>query len=364
MSNKTLNRSTMSGTLSQNFNNKACEIEIKLLKPFVDEDSTRVFANITRFFEDKGWVRLFRNNKKLITRQLDVFQTNANNKQIPKPALVDTGLTLRLRGESDDLTISSITAADICAKMGAAEDKSGALRRGEFEAPIKNFRHISLLALKDKYPAHEYPELHDALAGLKRSDLREFFRIDCNRNRYVIEFPPEITGLKDKRFIGELILDDVMFVSDPEPTKKQPTVFHHDLEIECEALFKPCDYDRDPNAAKYVTSPLTQDELDMAMGNIRALLLTLTAEDFKPNIISKAERGFNALAPYLDAVGNRLTLNKQPQKKGRIQNAFRLSAEALNDNLKQHHFLARDFGPFLKTRPIAQHNQNYNRYTA
>ena len=312
-------------TLSSHFNERArgaSEVEIKLLVP---DNDRQVFETLESYFTGKGWVRLSRKGNHLLTRQLDTARMN----------LAARGVSLRVRGDCLDDDLDRITTADICVKAGTTTDPSGALRRGEYEARIKRFETVPLNALLRKYPKAEYPELHKALKGIKPEKLKEYFRIDCSRNRYVIELPPEETGLKGKRFVAELIMDDVAFVVDL-PGRALPLIFHYDMEIECEALFEPCDYDTHPDAAKHVSDALTDEETDRALSAIKRHIQTGAGTSLQENFRSKAERGFAERRSLVDAFKKQLLLFS--------------GCEDL------HKRLGRDYGFVLKRHPLATHN--------
>ena len=234
------------GTTAAEFNKRsqrASEVELKFLVPNRDR---AVFQQIEQYFSDRDWIRLSRKNAHLLTRQLDT----------PDRQLLEKGTTLRIRGSCRNDNLREIESSDVCLKTGKTTDASGAIRRGEYEARTRRFTELGLPRLLARYPKEDFPELHDAVKGIRARDLREFFRIDCYRDRYVIELPEEVTGIKGKRFAAELILDDVAYVMDI-PGLKMPLIFYHDLEVECETLFKPCDYDEHPDASKFVSSPMT-----------------------------------------------------------------------------------------------------------
>ncbi|WP_435641251.1 CYTH domain-containing protein [Micavibrio aeruginosavorus] len=341
-----------SPNVKQTFNDlarKVCEVEIKFLVPPPAEKGSGIdrsaFDQIDQYFRDKNWIKLERPGKSLLTRQLDTVDRR----------MYDKGVTLRVRGECENRDLKTVSEADICVKLGKTKDESGAVRRGEFEARIADFEHSDLKPLRSKYPKEHFPEIHAALKGISVRDLREYFRIDCIRTRYVVEIPEEVTGLKGRRFVGELLLDDVAFVLDIPGRKGPPLVFHHDLEIECETLFKACDYDNNPDAKNYVSSPLNKDETNIAMAAVKKAILEATNNRVVINNDSKAERGFKALdreLPNLESV----VQTRTGQKKGsKIQSAFRLNAS--NDNegpTKIHDLLSGDYGYlFRQNRPIA-----------
>jgi len=348
-------------SMSQAFNarsSKASEIELKFLVP--DKDRTR-YASIEKYFMDKGWIKLARKNAHLLTRQLDT----------PKRHMLKNGHTLRIRGNCVDDRLDQVEISDICLKTGTTHEQSGALSRGEYEARTRSFNSTDLSRLTKKYPKDEHPELHNALRGLKARDLREYFRIDCYRDRYVVELPDSVTGVKGKKFCAELIMDDVAYVMDI-PGLKMPLIFHHDLEVECEALFKPCDYDDHPDKTKYVSSPMTAKQADKALSAIKRHIEKAGGGTLVTNSASKAERGFTALDATIEALREFVIANERAAqaaaRKGQkptLTSAFTLSAKSygaeddqsqeLNGKpvVKLHKHLPRPMGYVLRQRAIA-----------
>lgn len=324
---------------------KSREVEIKFLVPQPDDGGVdyQVFRDIKEFFQKNEWTKFSKENHLLLTRQLDT----------PNQDLLQKGVTVRIRGNCANNNLRKIPTPDICVKMGKTLDESGAVHRGEFESRIPNFEHIDLRPLLDKYPKEDYPQLHEALEGLKPSTLREFFRIDCIRHRYLVEFPEEVTGLKGKRSVVELLLDDVAFVLDLAPGKRPPLVFHHDLEVEFEALFKPCDYDFNPNAKNYVSSPMTADELKKLMAIVRDQTMLASGNTLQPNSKSKAERGFENLEETLSMLHDYIETSACVPKKARVQSAFAMSANPASEKEELHTHLHRDLGQILRQRPVA-----------
>lgn len=327
------------------------EVEVKFLVPELPEDPANpdesridkaAFPRAKSFFADLGWIKIQSENNPLLTRQLDT----------PDKALLKSGTTLRIRGNCPDGHLENMNNTDICVKLGKSQDESGAVRRGEYETPIKDFEHITIKPLLDKYPKQDHPELHAALDGIKAKDLREFFRIDCIRNRYVIEVPEAEHGLAGKRVAAELIMDDVAFVLDI-PGLKRPLVYHQDLEIECEILRKPCSYDSSPEAKNYVSSPMTRAEADQAMSCIRAKIQEASGNILIPNTVSKAERGFTNLDEALEELKSIVEVNNALPRKSEVEPAFKVK-DVANDSEASalHHLLARDFGPYIRTRPL------------
>lgn len=299
------------------------EVEIKLL--VIDNDLS-VFPKIERFFVDEGHVRLMHKNKALQTRQLDTIDRK----------LEKIGKTLRIRGECEGDDLSRVAAADICLKDDKTTTASGAVKRHEYEAKIASFETIALYPLLAKYPKEEYPDLHETLRGIKIRELREHFRIDCRRNRYVIELPEEETGIKGKKFFGELILDDVAFVMDL-PGRAEPLVYYRDFEVECEVLFKPCSYDANPEAAKaFVSSPdLTKEEVDLGLAAVKRLLDKASGQRLGINTESKAERGFTNLDLVMASLREYLSANEQKpaaSTRNSVTSAFSVASQAANDN--------------------------------
>lgn len=332
-----------------------CEVEIKFLVPELPRDpadpdklliDTSVFPRVKQFFASRGWIRVERENIPLMTRQLDT----------PDRALLKRGVTLRVRGACVDSDLSRAEEPDICVKLGKTEEKSGALRRGEYETRIKSFEHARIKTLLQAYPRKEHPELHDALDGIKSEDLREFFRIDCIRNRYVVEIPSDISGVPHKRCVAELIMDEVSFVLDI-PGMKGPMLFHQDLEIECEKLSKPCAFDTNPASRTLTSSPMTNDETDRAMSVIRDLIQQASGNVLIHNTDSKAERGYPALDRTLDELGDLVQANTASARySSPLQHAYTFKPDAANDNSKPHHHMSRDYGHFIRERrfPLAR----------
>ena len=307
------------------FNASAKGVDEVEIKELVIDNDLSVFPKIERFFIDSDMVRLMHKNKALQTRQLDTI-----DRQLEK-----MGKTLRIRGECEDGDLSHVAVADICLKDEKTMTASGAVKRREYEARIDSFETIVLYPLLSKYPKAEHPDLHKTLKGMKIRDLREHFRIDCMRNRYVVELPEAITGIKGKKFFAELILDDVAFVMDL-PGRKEPLVYHRDLEVECEVLFKPCSYDANPEAARaFVSSPdLTKEEVDMGLTAIKKLLDQSSGNRLTANSESKAERGFSNLDRVLASIREYLSMNDQkPAHNNGVTSAFAVaSKQVANDN--------------------------------
>ena len=351
---KALTPKTGAPDMTPAFNIKAKhvrETEIKFLVPRKPDDSVdrSVFDQIERFFAGKNWIRSS-DSKMLLTRQLDT----------PDRALYKKGVTLRIRGECEDGDIKTVNTPDICVKTGKTRLENGAVDRGEYEARIRDFQHIDLKPLYDYYPQDEFPEIHNALANVKAKDLREFFRIDCIRTRHLIDLPDHVSGLPGKRFVGELLLDDVAYVLDL-PGLEHPLVFHHDQEVEMEMMFKPCDYDTNPDAANHVCSPdLTEDEAQRGLAAAIRTIQQASGNTLLTNGDSKAERGFMALDKVMGPLQKYLQTNKSLPKKSKIHAAFRANP-ASNDNHsleKIHYHLPCDFGPILRKRPIASSSIN------
>lgn len=327
--------------LKPQFNEAAsdiCEVEIKFLVPKLPDSKPdkSIFSRIHNNFASLDWIKTS-SKKTLYTRQLDTHDL----------ALLNKGTTVRARAESKTNDINDVSTPDICVKFGKSQDENGALRRSEFEARMENFQRIDFHTLFKKYPKDEFPELHDALDGVKEKDLREFFRIECIRSRYLIEFPEEVIGVKGKRFIGELLLDDVVYKIDV-PGLPNEIIFNHDLEVEMEAMFKPCDYDTHPDAAKYVSSPMTKAEADIAMAAASAAIQKASGGVLAPNTISKAERGFYKLQQTLKALDHLIDTNPMSPKKRSVISAF-TARNAANDS-KPHHYLDDDYSYVVRER--------------
>ncbi len=347
------------------------EIELKMLVPPNPDGGVNkaVFSTIKSYFQDLGWIRasseimrvdgdgqVVGDRGALLTRQLDT----------PDMALYKKGITLRIRGDCFDGNLRNVTRADICVKFGNTQDESGALRRKEFEAKIDNFNHIDLTPLRKKYPKSQYPELHKALKGLRPEHLVEFHRPDVLRSRHLLEVPEDVTGLKGKKFFVELLLDEVSFVFDPKPQKQNagakakvkegPIVYHVDLEVEAEVMFKVCAYDDNPASVDFVSSPLTGAELNQAMSAMQVHLRRAANDVLTVNKYSKAERGFYHFEKMLESLQDYVELNQTQRHKGCVQSAFMLKAHPDND-AKLRNLLPQSFGPYLETRdhPIARH---------
>ena len=346
MTNKAL---THNGTQSLKtlFNGEAhdpSEVEIKFLVPRRPDNTPdkSVFDRIHKNFAALDWIKTT-NRKTLYTRQLDTHDM----------ALLAQGTTVRVRGESRTNSFSDVATPDVCVKFGKSQDDSGALRRSEFEARIADFKRVDFHPLFKKYPKDEFPELHVALDGAKENDLREFFRIECIRTRYLVEFPEDVTGIKGKRFVGELLLDDVAYVLDV-PGLPYPLIFNHDLEVEMETMFKPCDYDTNPEAVKYVSSPMTAAESQAAMLAASKQIQAAAGGVLMANTVSKAERGFDKLPHALACLQNFISKNPATPHKRSITSAFVAADVAANDDKKPHDRLDTDFSYVIRDRTVAE----------
>ena len=336
-------------TFAAEFNKRSRKISEVELKFIVPGNDRKVFNKLEKYFSDLGWIKLSRKNSHLVTLQLHT----------PEKKLLKDGTTLRIRGNCLNDRLDDISDSDICLKTGATLDQSGAVRRGEYEARTTSFDAIQFTKLLQKYPKAEYPELYDALNGVKASDLQEYFRIDCYRNRYIVEIPEDVTGIKGKRFVCELIMDDVAFVMDI-PGLETPLIFHHDLEVECETLFKPCSYDSDPHAQKYFSSPMNQKEANDAMSVIKNHMIKGGKNKLLASTNSKAERGFMHFDIAIDALQDYVVANNK-QTKGnttKLSSAFTLSAKSApagkkGNVVKLHKRLPRKMGYVLRERAIA-----------
>lgn len=319
---------------------KAREIEHKFLIP---DGDLSVFPLIKAHFDAKGYARIRHGDQHLLSRQLDTADRR----------LFAGGTTLRLRGTCTDGNLSRVAPTDICLKTGKTTEESGACARGEYEATVPDFNTVDFKALFAKYPPREFPELRQALKGIREADCREFFRIDCIRSRYVVELPPAVTGLdKNRRAAGELILDDVAYVLDV-PEMRKPLVFHHDGEVEFELLFKPCAFDTSPDKALYVSSPLSLDERNQAMTGIRREIAAAAGGRLIDNDRSKAERGFAALDAALCSLQSFIrAASAGTGGKGVLPTVFSLSAEGQAEP-RIHRRLPPSCGAVLKRRGIA-----------
>lgn len=287
--------------LASRFNGRARDAEEVEIKFLVSNGNPRAFRKIERHFKNRNWV-LAEGRTHLVTRQLDT----------PDRSLLSKGITIRVRGHCDDSDLNHVLTPDVCIKTGAEMDESGALRRGEYQARIGRFDEVVVEPLLERYASEDYAEVHRIIEHLDMTSLKEFFRIDCQRTRYVVELPESETGLVGKRFVAELLLDDVIYILDI-PELDKPLVFHHDREIECEALFKPCEFDESLDSYTRVSSPLTQEELDRAMKVVRGHIGDAAWNRLKPNDLSKAERGFNALDKLLAVLSAYFPQERNPE---------------------------------------------------
>jgi hypothetical protein len=327
------------------------EVEVKFLVPNQD---LSVLASIESYFAQKGWTRISSKNNHLLTRQVDT----------PDRRLFRQGTTVRVRGTCRNDNMNDMISSDICVKIKKSTDGSGALRRGEFETRIARFDKVDLKRLLKTHPEKIYPDLHKALKGVKPEDLSEFFRIDCYRDRHVIEIPQKLLddtlGVKGKRVTAELILDDVAFVMDI-PGLPTPLIYHHDLEVECEILFKPCDYDMHPDKKRYVSTPLSQEHFDKAMTLIADHIQAGAKNVLIPNTVSKAERGFNEFDLAIESISKYLIAGIAHGKRShshsppKLTSIFMLSANDPDTGAppKLHNDLPRSMSYVLRQRTIA-----------
>lgn len=319
---------------------KAREIEHKFLLP---DDDLSVFPAIKSHFDGKGYTRIRHEDKQLLSRQIDTADRR----------LAAKGVTLRLRGTCTNGNLGRVAPTDICLKTGKTTEESGACARGEYEAGVPDFNTVDFAVLFRKYPPRKFPELRQALKGIREEDCREFFRIDCIRSRCVVELPPAVTGLdKGSRAAGELILDDVAYVLDV-PGMRKPLVFHHDGEVEFELLFKPCAFDTSPDKALYVSSPLSREERNRAMTGIRREIAAAAGGRLLDNDRSKAERGFAALDTALASLQSFVEAAAAGAgRKGVLPAVFSLNAAGLAEP-RIHRRLPPSCGEILKRRGIA-----------
>lgn len=288
------------------FNKRAREVSEVEIKYLVSDTAPHAFEQIEHFFTKKGWIAAKKEPNHLLSRQLDT----ANK------TLLKQGHTLRVRGTCQEGNLDNVVMPDICLKTGKTSDSSGALRRGEYETRIKDFENIDIKALLDRYPKEKYPEVHQALENAGQQDIKELFRIDCLRQRYVIEIPESETGLKNKRFFAELMLDDIAFILDL-PGLDAPVLFHSEREVECEALFKACAYDHSPNAHRHVSSlDIDDEELNHAL-QVFADILTKEALPGSLTLADegKAERGFKRRQQFFDTLGQDVPAIPVPEEK-------------------------------------------------
>lgn len=288
-------------------------------KDLVHDGDRVVFTKIEEYFDTMGWIHSRAKGKHLLTLQLDT----------PRRDMYKRGDTIRVRGECLNNDLNQLLRTDICVKTGKSIESSGALLRREYEAPHDiTLKAISFDSLRKAYARAENPELHAVLDSVKEMHLMQHFRIDCIRHRFLIELPKNATGLKDKKVFGELLLDDVCFVLDL-PALPTPLIFHSDLEVERELMFKPCSYDNNASAGRYVSSPLTQEEANIAMSAFSKHLRAAVPGKLVSNNDSKAERGFKALDQTLSALQEHLLPKKKNPKRERERKfiqAFDLNA--------------------------------------
>lgn len=350
MSQKALTQTGYSVNLPAAFNAKAKdtrETEHKFLVPEhpPGQVDLSIFQKIESYFAP--WAKSTQ-SKILLTRQLDTYDK----------ALLATGTTLRARAECRENNLRKVSQPDVCLKMGGHQDSTGALVRGEFEARIKDFKHVDLQPLFDKYPADQFPEVHAALSGIKSENLHEFFMIDCRRRRILVEFPEDVTGLTGKRFVGELLLDDVAFLLDKKFGLPYPVMFGRDLEIEMEPVYEACAYDLNPNAHTIVSSPLTAEEETQAMMAASREIQKASGNILMVNTVSKASRGFDYLER--EVMASNLGKRMQPyqangEKISHIQPAFRYHASGVSNDNKPHHYLNTDFGHIFRQRDVVRY---------
>jgi hypothetical protein len=294
-------------TLTDQFNaasSHAVELESKHL---VNGNDTRAFTQIRDYFVEKGWVHVSQPPKRLLTRQFDT----------PEKELLSVGDTLRTRSGCSDQAARAhnFVSTDICIKADKTLEASGAIKRAEFEAPHPDqFTTLCVDTLREKYPVENHPRLHEILDSVRAEDLVEHFRIDCIRERYLIELPESETGVVGKRVVAEMVLDRVSFVVDL-PRYENPYVYDQDQEVECELMFKPCSYDSNPDSGKYVSSSMTLDEANRGMEAFTRHLHLAAPGMLTANKYSKAERGFFSQAkvmPELQAMGFALPCKQPP----------------------------------------------------
>ena len=266
---------------------EAEEIETKLL---VEGRNPAAFFNAHRFLAVNNLIRSSMVGYHLLTRQLD----------LPDRALEKNGVTVRIRGQCIGGDLTKIAQTDICVKTAKILRAGGAVERGEYQARIPDFQTPVFDSLFEKYPAHKYPELRQALSGVRPDRLVEFYLIDCMRDRHVFNLHSGWTGLKQGRmFYGELLFDDVNFIlSDSHALARmgftEPFIIGRDMEIECETLHKPCEYDSGADAPRHVSSALSREEADLARRRVRHIIEIAVRVPLHANELSKAERGFAA----------------------------------------------------------------------
>jgi hypothetical protein len=332
--------------LASSFNNSAKALEVEM-KRLVKDDDRSVFEKIERFFVEKNMIKLAAKGILLQTRQLDTMNFDLHEK----------GKSIRVRGDCPTGDLNFIQSPDICVKDGKTRTDSGAVKRNEYEARINSFEEIEIAPLLEKYPKEQFPDLHETLNNIHPEDLREHFRIDCLRTRYIIQLPEEITGIKDKNIVFEAICDQVAFMMDIEG-RDQPLLFRRDFEFEAEVLFKPCAYDKNPEEAKkYVSSPdLTKGEIDKGFAALDKLLEEVCGNSLKYNDESKAERGFKALQETLKDIGSYVSNNSTEKPSANITSAYRIDFNQASQITAQklHRFLKNDLSSEFKQRPFAQ----------
>jgi hypothetical protein len=204
-----------------------------------------------------------------------------------------------MRARCHDNNLNHTSLSDVCIKIGKEITNSGAVKRSEYEAHTKNFNDLDLKPLKKKYLSTkgEHKKLQKFLNSIEKKSLIEFFRIDVKRSRVIVELDENVTKIKGKRFCAEVILDDVAHIIDIPPSKKSsthmPYIYNHDLEIEAEVLYEPCEYDTTPENAKYVTSPdMTPHEIEHCLNILKKELIKASSNKAYENTLSKCERGF------------------------------------------------------------------------
>ncbi len=317
------------------------EIEIKFL---IDSKNPQKFTILRDYFRAQNLVKLSLEDYHLISRQLDT----------PSLALRARQAGLRLRGNCLGEDLNNIETPDLCLKLAKGVDRTGTLHRHEFQSRIGDFNTVSFEEFFKRYPLDEYPAIAQALEGVEPKDLREFFRVDCFRNRYVIELPEAQTGLKGQRVCAELITDNCAFVLDTDRGLRKPMLIGHDLEVECEVLFRPCDFDNNPQAARYSSSPLTNAEIVHVMDVVTTHVMTALDGQARINHVSKSERGFAALNETLEALPGTFVPNTAKTVQGRgIAHAFAVAALNPVREFDLHRSLPRYMGYVFGQRNIA-----------
>lgn len=373
---------------------KGLEVELKMLVappskslPY-DEQLLHVIGvcrSILAEFDGRGTIMSRSKRDHLITFQLDTSDQDFHS----------LGQTIRIRGNCPDMDLTKIRTLDICVKTDDPKKKSarGPMWRGEFETKIddKNIAN-ALDKLRGKYPREEFPDLWAVLDNAKTKELREFFRIDCLRSRYLIKIDDiegfvranpdheiDIDGqmrriadvwqeiqdsgaaLESKQCFAEMNFDFNAFVLDI-PNLDSPVVFHWDAEIEAEIMFKACAYDNNPDKHKHISTPMTKIETLLMMAALDHRIKGAAPEGaLVKNSASKADRGFANLNRKMPQLQKHLKPNlKGLPHEDTLVHAFVAADCDPHGNLadsarKIHHLMEEDFGPILTEKNPDRH---------